>query len=157
MPLRNKHIQISNILNKSKRSPLKRKSDRGAEIYDSIFENFLKGKNVQHFSRFTDERPPIAERVIRTIRNLIKKPVFGKGNAGWLSELTSVIKLYNNTIHNSTKMKPNDASTKSNENEAYSNLRDGRVKQKPKFKLGDSVRTSDNTKVFSIGDSTNWS
>ena len=109
--MKNKYSQtitnaFSNTLTKSKRSPLKIESDRGAEFYNSIFRNFWKLKNIQHFSRFTDEGPSIAERVIRTIRNLLKKPVFEKGNADWLSELPTVIKKYNNTIHSSIKKTP---------------------------------------------------
>ena len=34
----------------------------------------------------------MAETIIRTRRFLFKNPVFEKGNAGWLSDLTSVIK-----------------------------------------------------------------
>ena len=47
---------------------------------------------------------------MKTIRNSIKKPVFEKGIADWLNELPSVVKKYNNTIHSSTKMTPNQAS-----------------------------------------------
>ena len=39
----------------------------------------------------------------------------------------------------------------------YSNLKDKREIQKPKFKLGQVVRTSDIRRVFSKGDSTNYS
>ena len=115
-PLKNKYSEtitkeISNTLTKSKRNPFKIESDRGGEFYNSLFynfiiQNFLKSKNIQHYSRFTDEGPSVAERVIRTIRNLLKKPVFEKGNADWLSELPSVISRYDKTIHNSTKMAP---------------------------------------------------
>ena len=56
------------------------------------------------------------------MRNLLKKPVFEKGNADWLSELPSVIKQYNNTIHSSIEMTPNQASKKINEKEIYQNL-----------------------------------
>ena len=91
------------------------------------------------------------------MRNLLKKPVFLAGNADWLSELPSVIKKYNNTIHSSTKMKPIDASEKSNANEVYSNLRDKRRKLNPKYKLGQLVRTADIERVFSKSDSTNFS
>ena len=162
IPLKNKYSQtitneFSNIITTSKRKPLKLESDRGTEFYNSIFQNFLKSKNIHHYSRFTDKGPSIAERVIRTVRNLLKKPIFLAGNANWLSELPSVIKQYNNTIHHSTKMKPIDASKKSNERKVYSNLQDRRVRQKPKFKLGDLVRTADIKRVFSKGDSTNWS
>ena len=54
-------------------------------------------------------------------------------------------------------MKPIDASKKSNEKEFYSNLQDRRVKQQPKYKLGQLVRTADIKRVFSKGDSTHWS
>ena len=162
IPLKNKYSQtitneFSNNLTRSKRKPLKMESDRGAEFYNNIFHNFLKVKNVQHYSRFSDIGPSVAERVIRTKRNLLKKPIFLADNADWKSELPSVIKKYNNTIHSSIKMTPIQASKKSNEKEAYSNLRDDRVKQKPKFNLRQLVTTDDIKKVFSKGDSTNWS
>ena len=162
IPLKNKYSQtftneFSSILTTSKRKPLKLESDRGSEFYNSIFQNFLKSKNIQHYSRYTDKGPSMAERVIRTIRNLLKKPVFEKGNADWISELPSVTKQYNNTIHRSIKMTPNQASKKSNEKLVNSNLKDRRVKQQPKFKLGQLVRTADIKKVISKGDSTNYS
>ena len=95
--------------------------------------------------------------MIRTIRNLLKKPIFLAGNADWLSELPSVIKQYNNTLQSSTKMTPIQASKKSKEKLVYTNLRDNREVQKPKFKLGQLVRTADIKRVFSKGDSTNYS
>ena len=87
----------------------------------------------------------------------MKKPVFEKGKADWLSELPSIVKKYNNTIHHSTKMKAIDASRKSNEKLVYNNLKDKRKKLNPKYKLGQLVRTADIKKVFSKGDSTNYS
>ena len=121
IPLKNKNSktitdEFSNVLSKSKRRPLKLESDPGSEWYNNIFQNFLRSKNIQHFSRFTDKGPSIAERVFRTIRNLLKKPIFLAGNADWLSELPSVIKQCNNTIHHSTKMTPVQASKKTIEN-----------------------------------------
>ena len=162
IPLKNKYSQsitneFSKNLTTSKRSPVKLESDRGTEFYNSIFQNFLTSKHIHHYSRFTDKGPSIAERVIRTIRILLKKPVFLAGNADWLSKLPSVIKQYNNTIHHSIKMTPNQASKKSNEKAVFDNLRDDREKQKPKSQLGQLVRTADIKKVFSKGDSTNWS
>ena len=162
IPLKTKNSQtitneFSNILTKSKRKPLKIESDRGTEFYNSIFQNFIKNKIFKHYSRFTDKGPSIAERVIRTIRNLSKKPVFLAGEASWTNELTSFIKQYNITIQYSIKMTPIQASKKSNEKKVYNNLRDDRVKQLPEFKLGQLVRTADIKRDFSKGDSTNWS
>ena len=67
------------------------------------------------------------------------------------------MKEYNRTVHCSFKMTPSQASKKSNENLVLSNLQDRRVTQLPKFKLGQLVRTSDIKRVFSKGDSTNYS
>ena len=83
IPLKNKDSQtitneFSNILTTSKRNPLKIASDRGTEFYNSIFQNFLRNKKNHHCSRFTDKVPSIAERVIRTVRSLLKIPVFEK-------------------------------------------------------------------------------
>ena len=52
IPLKNKYSktikeEFSNILSSSKRSPLKIESDRGAEFYNSTFQNFLNTINVQ--------------------------------------------------------------------------------------------------------------
>ena len=162
IPVRNKYSQnitneISKIITTSKRKPLKLESDRRTEFYNSLFQKFLKSKNIHHYSRFTDKSPSIAERVIRRVRNLLKKPILLAGNADWLSELPSVIKQYNNTVHHSIKMKPIDASKKSNQKIVYKNLKDDREVRKPRFRLGQLVRTADIKKVFSKGDSTNYS
>ena len=54
-------------------------------------------------------------------------------------------------------MNPNQASNKSNERKVSTNLRDRRVKQQAKYKLGQLVRTADIKQVVSKGDSTNYS
>ena len=149
--------EFSNILTTSKRKTLKIESERGTEFYNNIFQDLLKSKNIQHYSRYTDESPCTAELAIRTIRNLLKNPVLEKGNADWIFELPSLIKQYYNTIHHSIKMTPNQASKKSNEKEVYSNLQDRRVNQQPKYKLAQLVRTADIKWVFTKGDSTNYS
>ena len=106
MPLKNKNSktitdEFSKILTTPKRKPFKLESDRGTDFYDSVFQNFLKLKNIHHSSRFTDKSASIAERVIRSVRNLMKKSVVEKGNTDWLSELPSAIKEYKKqvTIH----------------------------------------------------------
>ena len=100
LPLRIKYSQtktdeFSIILSTSKRSPLKLESHRVEEFYNSLFQNFSKSKKIYHYSGLRDKGPTIAERVFRTVRSLLKKPVFEKGKAGWLSELPSVIRKKN--------------------------------------------------------------
>ena len=54
-------------------------------------------------------------------------------------------------------MTPNQASKNVIEKLVFSNLQDRRVSQQPKLQLGQLVRTADIKRVFSKGDSTNWS
>ena len=129
IPLKNKDVQsitdaFSQINKTSKRKPNLLETDDVKEYVNKIFNEFLNNKNIKRYSRNTALGAVFAERFKRTIRNLLKKPVFEKRNADWISELPSVIKQYNNTIHHSTKMKPIDASKKSNEKLVYSNLKD---------------------------------
>ena len=162
IPLKNKYAQsitdaFSQIIKTSKRKPNRLETDDGKEYVNKIFNEFLNNNKIKRYSRYTDKGAVFAERFNRTIRNLLKKPVFEKGNADWLSELPSVVKKYNNSFHHSIKMTPIQASKKANEKVVYTNLQDRRVKQQPKYKLGDLVRTADIKRVFSKGDSTNWS
>ena len=53
-------------------------------------------------------------------------------------------------------MTPIQASLKKNEGFVYENLLDKRKKIKPKYEMGDLVRTADLKKTFSKGDTTNW-
>ena len=91
------------------------------------------------------------------MRNFLQKPVFEKGNADWKSELPSVLKKYNITIHHSIKTTPVEASKKLNEKILFDNLKQIRENQSPKFKLAQLVRVADIKKVFSMTDSTNSS
>ena len=145
------------MIKKSRRKPNLLETDDGKEYVNKLFNESLHNYKIKRFSRNTALGAVFAERFNRTIRNLMKKPVFEKGNTDWLTELTSVIRKYNNTNHKSTKMTPIQASKKTNEKQVYVILQDRRVRQQPKYKLGHLVRTADIKQVFSKGDSTNYS
>ena len=103
---------FSNILTSSKRPPIKLENERGKEWYKPILRNFSKEKFLQPYSRFRDKETSLAERLIKTIRNLLKKPVLPKDNADWVIELPSVNKKYNVTVHSSIEMSHIQASKK---------------------------------------------
>ena len=129
IPLKNKYAQsitdaFSQFIKTSRRKPNLLETVDGKEYVNKIFSEFLNNHNIKRYSINTALGAVFAERFNRTIRNLLKKPVFEKGNADWLSELPSVIKQYNNTIHHSTKMTPIQSSKNTNEKLVYSNLQD---------------------------------
>ena len=148
---------FENILISSKRKPNLIETDRGKEFYNNIFQDFLNGNNIKLYSRNSSYGAVFAERFNRTIRDLLKKIVFEQGDAKWIDILQSITKQYNNRIHSSTKQPAKDASLKKNEGYVYKNLLDKRKKIKPKYEMGDLVRTADIKKTFSKGDTTNWS
>ena len=162
LPLKNKNAQTIKdsfeiILTNSKRKPNLIESDRGKEFYNNIFQDFLNKNNIKHYSRNSSYGAVFAERFNRTIRDLLKKIVFERGEANWIDVLQTITKQYNNRIHSSTKLTPIQASLKKNEGFVYKNLLDKRKKVKPKFQINDLVRTADLKKTFSKGDTTNWS
>ena len=162
VPLKNKNAQtikdsFENILINSKRKPNLIKSDRGKEFYNNIFQDFLNKNNIKLYSRNSSYGAVFAERFNRTIRDLLKKIVFERGDAKWIDVLSTITKQYNNRIHSSTKLSPIQASLKKNEGYVYKNLLDKRKKVKPKFQINDLVRTADLKRTFSKGDTTNWS
>ena len=141
----------------SKRKPNLIETDRGKEFYSNIFQNFLDKSNIKICSRNTSVGAVFAERFNKTIRNLLKRPVFGFGDANWINVLPTITKKDNNRIHSSTKLTPIQGSSKKNKGFVYENLLDKRKKIKPKYEIGDLVRMADLKKTFSKSDTTNWS
>ena len=122
-----------------------------------IFLDFLNKNNIKIFSRNSSYGAVFAERFNRTIRDLLGKPVFEKGDGIWIDILPVITKQYNNRVHSSTKLTPIQASLKKNEGYVYKNILYKRKKIKPKYEIGDLVRMADLKKTFSKGDTTNWS
>ena len=141
----------------SKRKPNLIESDRGKEFYNNIFQDFLSKNDIELYSRNSYLGVVFAERFNKTIRDLLKRPVFEKCDGNWIEILPTLTKQYNNRIHSTTKLTPIQASLKKNEGFVYKNLLDKRKKIKPKYEIGNLVRTADLKKTFSKGDTTNWS
>ena len=70
----------------------------------------------------------------------------------YIDKLDGIFNKYNNTYHNTTKMKPIDVkSSTSVDSSKENNDKD------PKFKIGDSVRISKYKDIFAKGETPNWS
>ena len=64
-------------------------------------------------------------------------------NTLWINDLDKLVNEYNNSYHRSIKMKPINASLKSNEDIVRNNLYNLNItNKKPKFKINDRVRVS---------------
>ena len=96
-PLKNKNAQtikdsFENILISSKRSPNLIETDRGKEFYNNIIQDFINKNNIKLYSRNSSYGAVFAERFNRTIRDLLKRPVFEKGDGNWIDVLPTITK-----------------------------------------------------------------
>ena len=160
-PSNNKCYNTKNSFKKviltSKSKPNLTKNDRGREFYENIFQNFLKNNNLKHDSRNSSIGDVFAEKYTRTIRDLLKWPVFARGESNWLDVLPTITKFYKRRLHSLTKVTRIKDSSKKNERFVYKNLLDNRKQLKPKFQIIDLIRTADLKRTFSKGDTNNWS
>ena len=79
-------------------------------------------------------------------------------NTIWINDLVRLTNEYNNFYHRSIKLKPIDASLKSNENIIRNNLYNFKItNKKPKFKINDRVRVSLLKNTFEKSYTSNWS
>ena len=60
------------------------------------------------YSTHNEEKSVIAERFIRTLKNKIYKYMTSISKNVYINKLYDIVKKYNNTYHNSIKMKPVD-------------------------------------------------
>ena len=96
----------------SKRKPNLIETDRGKEVYNNIFQDFLNKNNIKIYSRNTSLGVVFAERFNRTMRDLLRTIVFEQGDAKWIDVLATITKQYDIWEHTSTKISPKDASLK---------------------------------------------
>ena len=83
---------FEHIVSKSKRKPKLIGTDDGKEFVNQSFTNFLRNNNIKQNSRSTSRGAVSPERFITTVRNLLKKPVFKKGDADWIDVSQKVTK-----------------------------------------------------------------
>ena len=99
-----KKDSFEKIFIRSKRKPKLLKTDRFREFYDSSFQNFLNNNNIKHDSTKTFLGAVFAERFNHTMRDLLKKVVFGRGDASRVDVKPKMAEKYKNKIHYSTKL-----------------------------------------------------
>ena len=150
---------VNDIFKKSKRKPSMIQSDEGTEFTNNQTQTFFKNNNIKWYHTYNrDIKCSICERYNRTILNKIYKNFTLNNNTIWINDLDKLVNEYNNSYHRSIKMKPIDASKKSNENNVRNNLYNFKyTNKKPKFSIGDRVRVSLLKNTFEKSYTSNWS
>ena len=124
--------------------------DEGSFNSKQVKQYFLDSQ-IQHI--VTRGHAPVAERAIRTIKDLMYRRIEKAPDAQWASNeiLKSSLTTYNNKMVNrSTKLTPNEARDKKNVLTVKTNLELHRVKKRkyPDINVGDSVRVYTKKKNF---------
>ena len=120
--------------------------DQGSEFYNRVFKKWLSDNDIEMYSTFNEGESVVAERFIRTLKNKLYKHMTATGKNVYYDVLDDVVNEYNNTKHNTIKMKPKDV--KNDNNRVY--------KKSARFNVGDRVRISKFKYIFVKGDNPNW-
>ena len=157
VPLKDKKgISIVNAFNKmikqSNRKPNKIWVDQGGEFYNRVFKKWLSDNDIIMYSTFNEGKSVVAERFIRTLKNKLYKHMTATSKNVYYDVLYDVVNEYNNTKHNTIKMKPKHV--KNDNKKVYI---DEYNKKDSRFNVGDRVRISKFKNIFAKGYTPNWS
>ena len=107
---------------------------------------------MKMYSAHNEGKSVVAEKFIRTLKNKIYKHMIAVSKNVYFDVLDDIVDKYNNTYHQTIKMKPIDVKYDSYaEYNVDSNAKD------PKFKIGGHVRISKHKHIFAKGYTSNWS
>ena len=157
IPLKDKKgITITNsfqkILDESNCKPNKIRVDKGSEFYNRSVKSFLKSNDIEMYSMHNEGKSVIAERFIRTLKNKIYKYMISMSKKVYIDKLDDIVNEYNNTYHNTIKMKLIDIKSG-----RYIDSSKEINKIDPKLKIGDIVRISKYKNNFAKGCTPNQS
>ena len=97
-------------------------------------------------STYNEGKSVVAERFIRTLKNKILKHMAAVSKNAGIDVLNGIVNKYNNTYHRTTKIKPIDSTSDSNDK----NNEDSDEKD-PKFKVGDRVEYQNTKQILLKG------
>ena len=100
------------IIRETDEKPEILRTDQGSEYKNHSFNNLLNENKIKHLYTYYETKANYAERVIKTIKNKIMKYLSEKETLRWIDILTDLTYGYNNSIHRSINMSPEDAKSK---------------------------------------------
>ena len=113
------------------------------------------------YSTFNEGKSVVTERFIRTLKNKLYKHMTATGKNVYYDVLDDVVNEYNNTNHNTIKMKPKDVKNDTTKSSAI--VRNKRVyidehnEKSARYNIGDRNRISKFKNIFAKGYTPNWS
>ena len=135
VPLKDKRgiNAFENIIS-GRRKPNKIWIDQGGEFYINRFKRFLK-------ITYSEGKPVVAERFIRTLKNKILKQMTAVSKNVYFNVFDDIVNEYNNTVHRAVKLI--DVTS-----DCYAEYDEDSNEKDPKFKVGDHVKISKYKNIF---------
>ena len=126
--------------------------DKGVEFYNISMKSLLQDNDIEMCSTRNKEKSLVGERFIRTSKNKIYKYVTLISKKVYVINLANIVNKYNNTCHNTIKMKPFEVKSST-----YIRFNKDNYNKDPKFYVGDHVRISKYKNIFTKVYVPNWS
>ena len=104
------------------------------------------------YSTHDEGKSVVAERFIRTLKNKVYKHMKANSENVYFNILNDIVDEYNNTYHETLKVKPIDVKS-----DSFAEYNEESNEKDPKFKVGDHVRISKYQNIFAKGYTPNWS
>ena len=136
-------MHLKNLI-QSNRKPNKIWVDQGGEFYNNVSEKWLSSNDIIMYSTFNEGKSVVAERFIRTLKNKLFKHMTATGKNAYYHVLDDIVNKYNNTKHNTIKMK-------------IEYILISIIKKSARYNIGDRVRISKFKNIFVKGYTPNWS
>ena len=172
-PLKNKsaeevHNNVFYFLMRER--PEKIQTDQGTEFINATLRATEERMDppIQHYHTWSIKKASIVERVQRTLRNRLGKIWEQQGNHQWIDVLPQITESYNNSVHRSIGMKPNDVGPEHHQliyNRLYPEPTPAQARKEAKearritknYKEGDYVRMLEYRTVFRKESDQAWS
>lgn len=148
---------FENLFNE--RKPNKLWTDQGSEFMNNNFKKYLDDRNITLYHVYNEGKAAVIERFNRTIGEMIQKHMTATNSNKYIDILQNLIDNYNSKYHSTIKMSPIDASKFENKDIVLKNYGYNQFHSadKPKFKVGDTVRISVIKNTFEKRYKPNWS
>jgi hypothetical protein len=170
-PLENKQgSSVEKALNDilhGNRIPNKIRTDKGQEFRSKLVESLLKKYRIKHiYAQNTEIKANYAERVIKTLKTKIYRYLTHKNNYRYIDKLQGFADSYNKTFHNTIDIEPINVTQRNEEETRVSTFlsREKHTgnplsvsKQPYKFKIGDKVRVTHISNLFTRQYDMQWS
>ena len=125
------------ILDESKYKTNKIWVDKDSKFYNRSMKSWLQDNNIEMYSIHNEGKSAVAERFIRALKTKIYKYMTSISKNVYTDKLDDIVNKYNNTYHNTIKMKPVDV-----KDNTYIDFSKESNNKNPKFQVGDHVRIS---------------